>query len=174
MDSWCGRKGRGPSFIDWSEVFAPHAEWKPVRSYLARKEHWDCFLWLHVTHYILIEVEIGTCFNLDLTSWSFKFHLEGFNVPLSTSWNFPVSVCVLFLLLVGTTEKSPTLFCKSHSHQLHTWTRLPWAFPLQAEQIHISQPFLIGEMLQSPHHICHHPLDLLQELHLQFIWASSK
>jgi len=33
---------------------------------------------------------------------------------------------------------------------------------LQAEQVKLPQPFLIGEMLQSPHHPCSPPLDSLQ------------
>ncbi|KAK4816767.1 hypothetical protein QYF61_022765 [Mycteria americana] len=37
---------------------------------------------------------------------------------------------------------------------------------LQAEQPQLSQPFLIGEVLQPSHHFCGPPLDLLQQLHV--------
>lgn len=39
--------------------------------------------------------------------------------------------------------------------------------PVETGQTQLPQPFLIGTVLQSLHHLHHHPLDLLQELHLQ-------
>ncbi|RMC13715.1 hypothetical protein DUI87_08794 [Hirundo rustica rustica] len=40
----------------------------------------------------------------------------------------------------------------------------PQSSLLKAEQAQLSQPFLMREMFQSPHHLSHPPLDLLQEL----------
>ncbi|KAK4816043.1 hypothetical protein QYF61_011051 [Mycteria americana] len=39
-------------------------------------------------------------------------------------------------------------------------------FRLSAEQPQLSQPFLIGEVLQPPDHFCGPPLDLLQQVHV--------
>lgn len=36
--------------------------------------------------YLLITIEIGTCFSFGLNSFSFNFHLEEFGIPLSASF----------------------------------------------------------------------------------------
>jgi len=38
--------------------------------------------------------------------------------------------------------------------------------PLEAEQLRLSQPLLIGEVLHPSHHFCGPPLDPLQQLHV--------
>jgi len=43
---------------------------------------------------------------------------------------------------------------------------------LQAEQPHLSQPVLIGEVLQPSDHLCGPPLDLLQQLHVLLVLGS--
>jgi len=42
--------------------------------------------------------------------------------------------------------------------------RSPWSL-LQAEQAQLPQHFFTGEVLHPSHHLCSHPLDLLQQLH---------
>jgi len=43
---------------------------------------------------------------------------------------------------------------------------LPEAFLLQAEQLQLSQPVLIGELFQPSEQFCGPPMDLLQQLHV--------
>jgi len=52
-----------------------------------------------------------------------------------------------------------------HPPDTHPWDIhkiLPQSSLLQAKQAQLPQPFLLGEMLQSPHHLCSPPLDSLQ------------
>ncbi len=43
---------------------------------------------------------------------------------------------------------------------------------LKAEQTQITQPFLIGEMLQPPYYLCGPPLDSFQEIPVFFVPGS--
>ena len=45
---------------------------------------------------------------------------------------------------------------------------------LKAEQTRVSQPFIIGEMLQAPYHLCGPLLDSFQEIHVFFAPGSSE
>lgn len=45
-------------------------------------------------------------------------------------------------------------------------------FPLENEQAQLPQPFLTGEMLQSPHHAQSSLLDLLKEPHISLVLRS--
>jgi len=86
--------------------------------------------------------------------------LRGKKFFLMFRWNFLCfSLCPLPLVLsLGTTEKSlaPSFW---HPPLRYLWASLVPSLPslLQAKQAQLPQPFLIGEMLQSPHH-AHSPV----------------
>jgi len=83
-------------------------------------------------------------------------------------------LCLLpFFLAVGSTEKSlgPSL------HPAFTYLYILMRFPfkpslLQTEQFQLSQPFLVGGMLQSLNHLSGPSLDLLQLLRISFVLGS--
>ena len=79
------------------------------------------------------------------------------------------NLCPLPLVLsLGTTEKS---LAPSSLHLPFSWD-LPKPCLLQAEQPHLSQPFLMWEMIWSLHHPCGPPLNFLQYVYAFLVLSS--
>jgi len=77
------------------------------------------------------------------------------------------------VLALGTTEKSLAL-SSFHApfRYLYTLRRSPLSLPFSRLNSPSSQPFLIGEMLQSLHHLCGPSLDSLQYVHVSLVLRS--
>ncbi|PKU46071.1 gamma-aminobutyric acid receptor subunit alpha-4 isoform x1 [Limosa lapponica baueri] len=80
------------------------------------------------------------------------------------------------VLSLGTTEKSLALSSLFPPiRYFYTWIRSPDPSHLLAKQSQLSQPFLVGEMLQSLHHLCGPLLDSsLQYVHVSLVLRSPK
>jgi len=88
-------------------------------------------------------------------------HPQMNNFFLTFVWKFLCLIlCLLPFALLLDTEKSlaPSIWLPLIRY-LYVLRRSSLSFLLQTEQPQVSQPFLIQEMLQAPHHLCRPPLD---------------
>jgi len=103
-------------------------------------------------------IPLGSLFECSVTLKVKKFYLV-------FRWNFLCfSLCPLpLVLLLGTTEESGPILLTPTLEIFLSIDEIPSQLSLlQAKQAQLPQLFLMGKMLQSPHHLCSPPLDSVQ------------